>query len=255
MLPSVPLDDLDPNDHIAPAVGMTCPPKHPAACRRFDRAQVLYVATGTMWLDTAEGTWTVPTRRAALIPPNVGHQVRLGGVSASSRLYIEPAAAPWFPNRCQVVNVSPLLRSLLLAAMHLPTEHQPGGRDATLIELILYEIQSENPLPLHLPMPRRVDLRSICQNFVRAPSIRPMPGEWADALHISKRTFNRMFRAETGLTFQQWRQRACILHAIRLLSDGVTVAQAATTLGYNTPAAFSAMFTQQVGSTPKSFQH
>jgi AraC-like DNA-binding protein len=28
----------------------------------------------------------------------------------------------------------------------------------------------------------------------------------------------------------------------------------ATTLGYDTPAAFSAMFVKQIGSTPKSFQ-
>jgi AraC-like DNA-binding protein len=62
-----------------------------------------------------------------------------------------------------------------------------------------------------------------------------------------------MFRAETGLTFQQWRQRARVLHAIRLLSGGTTVTQTAATLGPDTPAAFSAMFAQHVGSTPKSF--
>ncbi len=254
MVPNVPYGDLDTIDRAVFAVGTNYPPLHRPACRRYRRAQLLYVATGAMRLDTADGTWTVPPRRAVLIPPDTNHQVLMDGVSASS-LYIEPAAVPWFPNRCQVVNVSPLLRSLLLAAMHLPAEYQLRGRDAALIELILYEIQLEMPLPLDLPMPRRTDLRSICQSFVGAPSIRQMPGQWAAALHVSKRTFNRMFRAETGLTFQQWRQRACVLHAIHLLSHGMTVTQTATTLGYDTPAAFSAMFTQQVGSTPKSFHH
>jgi len=247
-------DELDTTERAVLAVGTDYPPQHRPACRRYRRAQLLYVATGTMRLDTADGAWTVPTRRAVLIPPNTNHQVLMDGVSARS-LYIEPAAAPWFPNRCQVVDVSPLLRSLLLAAMQLPAEYQLCGRDAALIELILYEIQAETPLPLDLPMPRRAELRSICQRFARAPDIRQMPAQWAAALHVSKRTFNRMFRAETGLTFQQWRQRACVLHAIRLLSRGMTVAQAATTLGYNTPAAFSAMFTQHIGSTPKSFHH
>jgi len=70
-------------------------------------------------------------------------------------------------------------------------------------------------------MPGRDDLRRLCQAFAPAPSIRSMPPQWAAALNLSTRTFNRVFRAETGLTFQQWRQRACVLHAIRLLSAGI----------------------------------
>ncbi len=175
--------------------------------------------------------------------------------SVSTRsLYIEPSAAPWFPNRCQVVDVSPLLRALLLAAVEVPAEYQSHGRDGALISLILHEIQSVTPLPLDLPMPGRDDLRSLCQAFAAAPSVRELPGQWATRLGVSSRTFNRLFRAETGLTFQQWRQRACVLHAIRLLSTGANVTQVAATLGYDTPAAFSAMFVKQVGSTPKSFQ-
>jgi AraC-like DNA-binding protein len=103
-------------------------------------------------------------------------------------------------------------------------------------------------------MPARNDLRGLCQAFVAAPSIRSMPGEWAAALNVSTRTFNRVFRDQSGLTFQQWRQRACVLHAIRLLSAGVTVTQTGAALGYDTPAAFSSMFTRQIGMAPKSFQ-
>jgi len=61
-----------------------------------------------MRVDTAEASWTVPTHRAVLIPSNAEHQVLMEGVSTRTRsLYIVPAAAPWFPNRCQVVDVSP----------------------------------------------------------------------------------------------------------------------------------------------------
>jgi AraC-like DNA-binding protein len=205
-----------------------------------------------MRVDTADSNWTVPTHRAVLIPANAEHQVLMEGVSTRS-LYIEPAAAPWFPNRCRVVDVSPLLRALLLAAVDLSADYDARGRDGALIELILHELQSVTPLPLDLPMPGRDDLRRLCQEFVAAPSIRSMPAQWAAALNVSTRTFNRAFRAETGLTFQQWRQRACVLHAIRLLSAGTPVTQTAAALGYDTPAAFSAMFTHHIGLTPKSF--
>ena len=114
----------------------------------------------------------------------------MDGVSTRS-LYIEPSAVPWFPTRCQVVDVGPLLRALLLAAVDLPATYKPHGRDGALIELILHEIQSVTPLPLDLPMPRRDDLRSLCQAFASAPSIRALPGECAAQLNVSGRTFKR----------------------------------------------------------------
>ncbi len=250
---NVPLDDVDTIERPVLAIGTDYPPGHLLEFHRHRRAQLLYGATGIMRVDTADATWTVPTRRAVLIPSNTDHQVLMDGVSTRS-LYIEPSAAPWFPTRCQVVDVSPLLRALLLAAVDVPAEYQSHGRDGALISLILHEIQSVTPLPLDLPMPSRDDLRSLCRAFAAAPSVRELPAQWATRLNVSNRTFNRVFRAETGLTFQQWRQRACVLHAIRLLPTGATVTQVAATLGYDTPAAFSAMFVKQIGSTPKSFQ-
>jgi len=250
---NVSLDDVDAADRPVLAIGTDYPSGHVLEFHRHRRAQLLYGATGIMRVDTADATWTVPTHRAVLIPSNTEHQVLMEDVSTRS-LYLEPAAAPWFPARCQVVDVSPLLRALLLAAVDLPASYDRHGRDGALVELILHEIQSVAPLPLDLPMPGRDDLRGLCQAFITAPSVRELPGSWAAELNVSTRTFNRLFRAQTGLTYQRWRQRACVLRAIRLLSTGTTVTQAAATLGYETPAAFSAMFVKHIGSTPKSFQ-
>jgi AraC-like DNA-binding protein/mannose-6-phosphate isomerase-like protein (cupin superfamily) len=250
---NVPLDDVDGVDRAVLAIGTDYPPHHLLAFHRHRRAQLLYGATGIMRVDTADASWTVPTHRAVLIPSNTEHQVLMEGVSTRS-LYLEPSAAPWFPTRCQVVDVSPLLRALLLAAVDLPASYARHGRDGALIELILHEIQSVTPLPLDLPMPARDDLRGLCQAFASAPSVRESPARWAARLNLSVRTFNRVFRAETGLTFQQWRQRACVLHAIRLLSGDMGVTRTAATLGYDNPAALTAMFVKHIGSTPKSFR-
>ncbi|WP_343232090.1 helix-turn-helix transcriptional regulator [Mycolicibacterium sp. CBMA 361] len=234
------------------AIGTDYPPRHLLAEHRHRRAQLLYSATGVMQVATIDGTWTVPTQRAVLIPPDTDHQVLMEDVSTRS-LYIEPTVAPWFPTRCQVVEVSPLLRELLLAAVDLPTDYQLRGRDSTLVDLILYEIQSVAPLAFDLPMPRHAALLQRCQAFAMAPSIRETPQQWATELGLSTRTFNRMFRVQTGLSFQQWRQRASTMYAIRLLSTGKNVTQTATALGYSTPAAFSTMFSRHTGTAPNSF--
>lgn len=250
---NIAVDDVDGLDCAVLAIGTDYPPGHLLAMHRHRRAQILYSATGVMQVDTLDVSWTVPIQRAMLIPPNTDHQVLMEGVSTRS-LYIEPSAVPWFPTRCQVVDVSALLRELLLVAVDLPTDYQSHGRDSTLVDLILYEIQSLTPLPFDLPMPSDETLLNRCQAFAAAPSIRETPQQWAAGLGLSARTFNRVFRAQTGLSFQQWRQRAAIVHAIRLLSTGKTVTQTATTLGYSTSAAFSTMFSKQAGATPHSFQ-
>ncbi|WP_029535455.1 AraC family transcriptional regulator [Saccharopolyspora spinosa] len=250
---NVPVDEMDWIDRAVLAIGTDYPPRHLLAFHRHRRAQLLYGATGTMQVETADGSWTVPPRRAVLIPPGTDHQVLMDDVSTRS-LYLEPSAVPWFPPRCRVVGVSPLLRELLLAAVDVPPEYDRHGRDGALMELIRHEIRNLAPLPFDLPLPARADLRNLCEAFQAAPNIRESPAEWAADLGFSARTFNRVFRAETGLSFQQWRQRACLLHAIRLLSAGRTVTQVAAALAYDTPAAFSVMFRKQSGTTPSSFQ-
>ncbi|QUR69463.1 AraC family transcriptional regulator [Mycobacterium spongiae] len=250
---NVAVDDVDRPGCAVVAIRTDYPPRHLLPMHQHRRAQLLYSATGVMQVDTIDGSWTVPTHRAVLIPPNTDHQVAMEDVSTRS-LFLEPSAAPWFPIRCQVVDVSALLRELLLAAVDLPADYRPRGRDGALVDLILYELQAVTPLPFDLPMPSQGTLLEHCRMFATAPSIRETPQQWSSRLGLSTRTFNRTFRAETGLTFQQWRQRACILHAIRLLSRGNSVTQTATRLGYGTPAAFSAMFGKHTGAPPNSFQ-
>ncbi len=247
------VDEVDSIERAVLAIGTDYPAHHSLPTHRHRRAQVLYAADGIMRVDTEHGTWTVPTRRAVLIPPGIDHRVLMEGVSTRS-LYLEPGAVPWFPARCQVVEVSPLLRELILAAVDMPPEYGIGGRDGALTDLILYELRTLTPLPLELPLPVRADLRELCEDFQRAPSIRSTPESWARRMRVSARTFNRVFRAETGLTFQQWRQRACVAHAMRALMSGAAVTAVAAELGYETPAAFSVMFHREMRMPPSAFR-
>ncbi|MFE3189518.1 AraC family transcriptional regulator [Nocardia sp. NPDC059240] len=250
---NIPVAEVDSLDRAVLAIGTDYPARHPLPAHRHRRAQVLYAATGIMRVDTAHGSWTVPTRRAVLIPPEVDHAVLMEGVSTRS-LYLEPGVVPWFPARCRVVDVSPLLRELILAAVDMPARYARRGRDGTLIDLILYELRTLTPLPFELPLPTRPDLRALCEEFQHAPTLRSTPDDWALRMRVSTRTFNRTFRAQTGLTFQQWRQRACVGHALRALAAGRTVTAIAAELGYDTPAAFSVMFQRETGSAPSAFR-
>jgi AraC-like DNA-binding protein len=71
---------------------------------------------------------------------------------------------------------------------------------------------------------------------------------------MSRRTFTRLFRRETGLSFVAWRQQACILAALPRLAQGEAITTIALDLGYDNPAAFSAMFKRILGSTPSLYR-
>lgn len=55
------------------------------------------------------------------------------------------------------------------------------------------------------------------------------------------------------MSFSQWRQRACVVLALARLAAGNSVTQVAIELGYESSAAFSAMFRRVLGLAPSSY--
>jgi AraC-like DNA-binding protein len=84
---------------------------------------------------------------------------------------------------------------------------------------------------------------------LQRPDAHQSPQQWADQLHISLRTFNRLFRQQTGLSFSQWRQRLCGAGTCAA-GAGEPVTRIALDFGYDSPAAFSTMFRRLLGQAP-----
>jgi AraC-like DNA-binding protein len=109
------------------------------------------------------------------------------------------------------------------------------------------------PLPLSLPYPAHAALAARCRRFVVEPSISDTIEAWSCSLRMSRRTFTRVFRSEVGLSFVEWRQRACLLFAMPRLVAGASVTSVALELGYENPAAFSTMFKRTFGASPLAY--
>lgn len=216
------------------------------------RGQLLYGATGVMQVSTQQGNWVVPPQRAVWIPAHVPHEVLMLGVSTRS-LYIEPTTITALGDNCQVIRVSPLMRQLLMEAVEMPLEYDETGRDGTLVSLLLHELTRATHLPLHVPLPDDPRLLALCLAFLQQPDVQQSPGRWAEHVHLSLRTFSRVFRQHTGLSFVQWRQRACVVQALARLASGDAITRIALDFGYESPAAFSAMFRRVLGQSPSTY--
>ena len=132
-------------------------------------------------------------------------------------LYIEVSNAPRQATYCEVIQVSPLLHQLLIQANQLPVDYQRADRDGALIDLLLYELEAAPALPLFIPLPHNTLLSKQCADFMEHPDIHSSPKDWAHDHNKSERTFHRWFKSETGLSFQAWRNRVCIIYALNAL--------------------------------------
>jgi transcriptional regulator GlxA family with amidase domain len=78
-------------------------------------------------------------------------------------------------------------------------------------------------------------------------------GELAAAAGASRRTVERLFAAETGMSVGRWRTRLRLVEALRLLAAGEPVTAVAHRTGYATPSAFGAMFRAELGTSPARY--
>jgi AraC-like DNA-binding protein len=235
------------------ALGNAYPDGHVIPPHRHRRGQLLSSMTGTLVVATPNGTWVMPPQRGMWIPPATVHDVRaMGNVSLQS-LYVEPAAATDLPEVCQVVGISPFMRSLISEALRLPLLYDLAGRDGALMNLIRHEMLNLPVLPLSLPFPRRADFAARCRAFLREPQAHDAIDDWCETLNMSRRNFTRIFREETSMSFVAWRQQACLFAALPRLTAGESVTSVAMALGYDNPAAFTTMFKRLLGVPPSRY--
>lgn len=234
-------------------IGNDYPDAHEIEPHHHDRAQLLYGASGVMTVRTDQGAWVVPPAEAVWIPPGVTHSVRMIGPVTLRSLYIDRTAAVDLPATCQVLSVSPLMRELLQAAVEAPIEYEPDGRDGLIMALLLQELRRLPALPLSLPFPSDMRLAQHCRRFLEQPNLHDTIDDWAGALAMSRRSFTRFFKEQTGMSLALWLRQACLFNALRRLGTGEAVTVIALDLGYESPAAFTTMFKKALGVPPSRY--
>ena len=235
------------------ALGNDHPDGHELLPHQHRRHQLLYCAAGTAMVSTAQGSWVIPPECALWTPGGVVHEVRMLSDVSMLTLYLEPGAITTMPAHCEVVAISPFMRSLMLEAVDLPVEYDPESRAGALMTLIGHELAQLPVQPLSLPMPAHPALAARCNAFLARPTPHEAIDDWAASLNLSRRAFTRLFRHETGLSFAAWRQQACLLAALPRLVAGTPVTLVALDLGYDNPAAFTAMFKRALGLSPRQY--
>ena len=188
--------------------------------------------------------------RLCWMPPDFVHGFyspsRVEGVS----VFIPREESLLMPNHISIFRTSAFNDALIQKMVE-------SKDDATRLQHLWWVMVDElcNALPdeLYLPAPRDEKLREMTDFIASNPAENAPLSYWAKYLHMAERTLIRRFRAQTGMTIVQWRQHARVLFAIKLLTAGESVTQAALAAGYESLSAFIAVFKQVTSELPSQY--
>ena len=215
------------------------------------RAQLLHATSGVMRVETERAAWIVPPARGLWLPAQLPHSVTMRSHVEMRTLYFDPAVCAALPTRPVLAEISGLLRESILALLDEPQDYPEDGRGGIIARLILTELARLEERKFDVPMPRDPRALRVARALLDDCSIDHDLDRWADAAGASRRTLARLFRAETGLGFAEWRARLRAIDGLARLADGASVAGTAAAVGYSSPSAFSAMIHRTLGSPPR----
>ena len=215
--------------------------------------QLVFASTGVMTVRTKQGIWVVPPLRAVWIPAGTPHSIAIPGAASMRTLYFLPRLARSLPAKCFVMNVSPLLTELILHACKFPRLNRKVPMQKRIIDILVDQLEAARSVPLQLPHPSDSRAMRIVQALLLEPGEQRTLQRLCKDCGASKRTIERLFLAETKMTFGKWRQQLRLLHAMQRLASGEKVIGAALDAGYRSPSAFIAMFRKQLGTTPVQY--
>ncbi|WP_273820497.1 MULTISPECIES: AraC family transcriptional regulator [Pseudomonas] len=215
--------------------------------------QLLYAMSGVMWVETPHEALAVPPQRAVWLPPGVSHGIRVVSDLQMRNIYLRPALAATLESTVQVIEVGGLLRELIIGLVAQADETQGEYYDA-LTRLALLELRRARRSMLKIALPSGSDRRllTVCQAVMSAPSLAISFDQHAETAGASVRTLARLFQAELGMGFAEWRRQVQLATAVAELIQGVPVSRIARSLGYS-PSSFSDMFRRALGISPSHY--
>jgi AraC-like DNA-binding protein/mannose-6-phosphate isomerase-like protein (cupin superfamily) len=215
--------------------------------------QVVYAIRGVMEIACGQSFWLIPPRFAIWIPARATHNIRMPGAVSMRTLYLRRGLAPRLPDACRVLNVTPLLRELIVEAVRIGQLLWRNPLHCALRDLIVSELQSAAPVPSFVTLPGDPRARLVAHAVMGDLSSCVSFQALCEQAGASPRTIERIFRREVGLSFEFWRRQFRLMKAIELLAGGCPVKEVAFEIGYRRPSAFVEVFRRTLGTTPKAW--
>lgn len=238
---------------VAPTRAQWLAPGYAIDAHRHDDHQIVYAARGVLAITTDAGSWVAPATRAIWVPAGTVHAHQAHGEVELHLIGLPATANPLDLDEPAVLTVGPLLRELILVYTRTPHDHTPVR--ARLRAVLLDQLRASPQQPGHLPAPTDPRLQALCTVLVADPADNRTLDALGRQVGASARTLARLFQADLGMTFPQWRTQLRLHRALGLLAENVPVTTVARTCGWSSASAFIDVFRRAFGHTPGAHRH
>jgi AraC-like DNA-binding protein len=221
-----------------------------ATWHAHEGGQFILAENGVSHLRTELGGWIIPPRRVAWVPPGVRHASKSSG-DGSGWVVIAPVELSNLSSSVCVLRASALMIASLQRLTQLTSRDQ--SMRSLLWKVVAAEVSAAQPEQLEVPMPTAPRLLKAVQTVLTSPTATASLDKLAARAGMSRRSFARHFRSQTGLSYAQWKRAVIAQHALGLVAAGHKVSSVALDVGYGSTSAFIAMFRRQYGESPRQF--
>jgi len=217
------------------------------------RGQLLWSEEGILRVSGEEAVWVVSSTHALWIPGGITHQVSSETDTKIRNLYIDP----FYPVRKHEKNIAMLTMTPLMQEVILRLTEQKNPfteqrvKHLGLVAIDELEILERSDVYIHSGKDPR--LQRLVSYMIQHPQHTLSLADLSKLAGASVRTMERLFKAETGMTYRQWRSRFKLMNALGQLNEGKSSTAVAHQLGYKSVSSFIHAFKMQFGFTPQAY--
>ncbi|WP_406193448.1 helix-turn-helix transcriptional regulator [Kitasatospora sp. NBC_01560] len=236
------------HEPVAPTRTQWMAPGAAIDAHRHDGHQIVHASRGVVAVTTDAGSWIAPATRAIWVPAGTVHAHQAHGEVELHLVGLPARDNPLELTEPTVLAVGPLLRELILAHTRTPYDGSPERE--RLRAVLLDQVRASPQQPLRLPTPTAPPLKAVCGILLANPADDRTLGALGREVGAGERTLSRLFRADLGMTFPQWRTQLRLYQALVLLAEDVPVTTVAHRCGWSSASAFIDVFRRAFGHTP-----
>ncbi|QHF23264.1 helix-turn-helix domain-containing protein [Rathayibacter sp. VKM Ac-2804] len=222
---------------------------HEFAPHRHELHELVWVRGGTMTVRLEHRILTVPDGFGVWIPAGTEHAGRTTARTALCDALFDPERSPVPITTPVLVEVTPVLAALLTRLSR--SDLEPAAR--LRAEAVVFDVIAPSSEQYSVTVPQGERLAPLVAALLDDPTDRRTLADWAEHLGVGERTLSRLLRAQTGLSFLQWRQALRAHRALALLAEGRRVQDVSELMGHTHPSTFIAAFKRVMGTTPGAF--
>ncbi|MEO1159009.1 MAG: AraC family ligand binding domain-containing protein, partial [Pseudomonadota bacterium] len=187
------------DDANAPVVGQSWDVEGPVriAAHQHRRGQLIYTEAGSVSVEAQGARFVAPPHRAVWLPPGVVHAAFYPRAVAFRGLFFDIDVCREMPSSTAVLQIDPLCRELIRAAVKFPWGYAPNGPEARLTSVLTDRMSIVRYAPLSLPGGKSQAVLKIMAALEDNPADNRSTAEWASFVHLTERTLARKFIADS----------------------------------------------------------